>query len=104
MTSALVAVGCFRFNRFSAVLLFLFANTLFLPGCSVVDMLTPATVYRGVTPQEAEGLVAKFAGTVRPAKTVLGEFYEGSETWLLQDGTTWNCNNRGARVVVSGMT
>lgn len=66
---------------------------LMMQGCG-------ATVYRGVTPAEADVIVANLAGTTKPADVTLAKYYQEEEKYISWRGT-WNCNNQLVRVAVT---
>ncbi len=65
---------------------------LIMQGCG-------ATVYRGVTPAEADVIVTNMAGTAKPTDVTLAKYYQEQQKYISWRGT-WNCNNQLVKVIL----
>lgn len=83
------AISRFQKIKFIVALLMLL---LMMQGCG-------ATVYRGVTPAEADVIVANLAGTTKPADVTLAKYYQEEQKYISWRGT-WNCNNQLVKVML----
>jgi len=80
----------FFFMRYFSIFILLITSTIGLQGC--------ATVYRGLSPEEAADYVAKVAGTVKPVETKLYNFFISSDELKYIDGREVLCHdNKGTR-------
>jgi len=70
------------------------ATMLFLQGCVKPE------VYRSFSPQEADKIIVRLAGTDKPSAISLGRFYEAVNKYILLDGRSYNCNHQSSIITV----